>query len=205
MTLHAIAALLLAFATPLYDSPPPGHILTLQNAYLAGRGNAPWRAILSVENGWHLSLYVLRGSQYRLKYRSPGNGGPLWRGAPPMRQFAIVGTAQLLQPGTDELLVEHRMDSADCGTPVLNAIGVSASGRVVPVVTVFNGCDLRATVVRGAAGALDTLRLTGPYYGPNSGTCCPTKAKTTATLSYRNGSWTLSPRYFELAIDSYGP
>lgn len=189
---------------PLYDSPPPGRIVTVQDAFLTGRKHQPWRAVLSVETDWHLSLYVLHGHRYHLKYRSPGDGGPLWRGEPPMRELAILGTAQLREPGTDELLVEHRMDSADCGTPVINAIGVSTSGRVVPVVTIYNGCGLKAVVVHHA-GAVDTLHLTGPYYGPNSGTCCPTKLKSVASLAYRNGAWRLSPPYFQLAKDTYGP
>lgn len=154
---------------------------------------------------WYLSLYVLRGSQYRLKYRSPGDGGPLSKGMPPAREVAIVGTAQLVRAGTDELLVERRMDSADCGTPNIGVIGVSASGRVVPMVSIYNGCDLKATVIDGAGGEPDTLRLTGPYYGPDSGTCCPTKQKAAATFAYRNGSWVLSPRYFQFEVDSFGP
>lgn len=216
-----IAALALAVA--LYDVPPPGRVVSTENAYLAGHENPPWRAVLSVASAgklesedlyqWYLSLYTLRGSKYQLKYRSPRDGGPLWRvfldgkklgGAPPMREFAIVGTAQLVKPGTDELLVEWRMDSADCGSPTINAIGVSTSGRVVPLMTITNGCGLDATVIRGANDGLDMLRLTGPYFGPNSGTCCPTQQQAAATLKYRNGSWVLSPQYYQLEIDTYG-
>lgn len=155
---------------------------------------------------WHLSLYVLRGKRYYLKYRSPDNGGPLLKTRmPPMREFAIVGTAQLVRTGTDELLVERRMDSADCGTPNISAIGVSESGRVVPLMSVFNGCALDATVIHGGNGERDALRLAGPYFGPNSGTCCPTKQNATATVYYRNESWIVSPRYFEVETDTYGP
>ena len=62
--------------------------------------------------------------------------------------------------------------------------------------SVENGCALEASIVHRPNG--DALRVTGPYYGPNAAMCCPTKANATALLTFRNGTWTESPRYFKL-------
>ncbi len=199
----------------------PGTVTQSRLVYLSGEGmQSQWRGVaskkyLGASGGtkfyqWYLSIYAIDGSTYHLKYRSPGSGGPLdvVEEAPgssmwfPMQDLSIVGAAELMEPSVQQLVVHSHQTGADCGTAHISVLGYdNASGKVVPEVVVDNGCELQAKIVHGTHG--DTLSLTGPYYGPKSALCCPTKPKATATLAYRNGKWVETPRYFDLYVKRF--
>ena len=87
-----------------------------------------WRAVISKkllgsEKGrnfyqWYLSIYALRRGAYRLRYQSPGNGGPLSRVTQangvklwfPTQEIDIVGAAALMHRRTQELVVAIARD-----------------------------------------------------------------------------------------------
>lgn len=233
---YLIAMLLAIAATPApataeepahvtYVPPPPGTVVTNQLAYLTGEAmHSQWRAVLSRAQAgtwqgaptyqWYLSMYAIDGDTYRLKYRSPGNGGPFERltmsgdqvtSGMLLRDASIVGTAELMQPGVQQLIVQWSPVAADCGSNTIVVFSATTSGKVVPAVSLENACALTATIVPGSGSALDSLRLSGPYYGENSGTCCPTKQKASATLLYRNGAWIQTPKYYPIAVGKFNP
>jgi hypothetical protein len=198
-----------------FDKPVPGAVEQNEKLYLAGDGmHSQWRAILSrVKVGtdgktdfyqWYLSIYAIDDTTYKLKYRSPGNGGPfstvtkahgaqLWF---PMQSAKIDAPISLMMQGKDNLVVESHEAGADCGAATIAVFTTNAAGNVVPAVSVRNGCSLTAQPVNAAAGA--KLLLSGPYYAADAAMCCPTKPNATATLQYLNGTWVETPRYYEL-------
>lgn len=205
-----------------YAPVPPGTVVQNQVVSLGGAAmHAQWRAIASKSlvgsDGsqkfyqWYLSIYRLDGTTYRLAYRSPQDGGPLAtveqaHGAKlwfPVAEMKIVGAAQLMRPGVQQLVVQSHEAAADCGNATVAIFGANAHGNVVPVVSVGNGCDLSASIVHASAG--DTLRLEGPYYAANAPRCCPTKPRASAVLRYAGGVWKASPNYFQLAIGKLPP
>ena len=192
--------------------PPPGNVVQSQKVAFNGESAAnQWRAIVSKERvgsgsgqdfyQWHLSIYALQRGAYRLRYQSPRNGGPLSRvtqatGAKmwfPVAQARIVGTASLMHPGVQQLVVQSHEMSADCGSAGVTIFATKPGGIVAAVATVNNPCELNAKI--GADGT--SVELTGPYYKPDAPLCCPTKAHATAELRYRNGKWTVTPNYFK--------
>ena len=192
---------------------PPGNVVQSSSVALGGESAAArWRAVVSKSlvgsgNGqsfyqWYLSLYAMKRGALRLRYQSPGNGGPLSRveqarGAKmwfPVQQLEIVGEAQLMRPGVEQLVVQSHEMAADCGSAAVTVFASKPGGSAGPAVTVSNPCELKAAVAPGG-GALE---LTGPYYGANAPLCCPTKPKANATLRYRDGKWTESPNYFKI-------
>ncbi len=204
-----------------YAPKPPGTIVQNQLVYLAGEGmQTQWRAVASkrvVGTGnaqtfyqWYLSIYAIDGTTYHLKYRSPGNGGPLANvtqahGAKlwfPVAQLAIVGAAELMQPGIQQLVVQTHQAAADCGSSAVTVF-TTKNAKVVPAVSVSNGCDLSAKIVK-VKGAT-AIALSGPYYGANAAMCCPTKPKASAVLRYVHGAWKESPNYFPLAVGKLPP
>jgi hypothetical protein len=205
-----------------FSPAPPGSAVQSQLVYLSGEAmHGQWRAVASRKlvgsaNGnsfyqWYLSIYAIDEATYRLKYQSPGNGGPLSvveqaNGAKlwfPVQQLRIVGAAELMQPATQQLVVQSHEMAADCGASTVTVLTSNAGGQVVPAVSVRNGCELNASIVHGANG--DAIALSGPYYGPKAALCCPTKAHAGATLRYANGKWSVRPSYFSLYAGKFPP
>jgi hypothetical protein len=151
---------------------------------------------------WYLSIYAQQRGAYRLRYASPGNGGPLSRvtqahGATiwfPAQDAHIVGSAALLRTGVRQLVFASHETGADCGGATITIFGAKPGNTVGPIATVTNPCDLDAKIAADGA----SLELTGPYYTANAPLCCPTKAHATATLRYRDGTWIESPKYFKV-------
>ncbi|MBV9718654.1 MAG: hypothetical protein JOZ77_05000 [Candidatus Eremiobacteraeota bacterium] len=192
---------------------PPGAIVERQLVGFNSEGIADrWPVLLSKKlvgsaagrrfYQWYLSIYAPKRGAYRLRYESPGNGGPLSRVTQardatiwfPMQEARIVGSAPLLRAGIRQLIVASHEIGADCGGATITIFGAKPGNTVGPIATVTNPCDLEAKI--GADGA--SLILTGPYYAANAPLCCPTNAHATATLRYSNGKWTESPKYFKV-------
>lgn len=205
-----------------FSPAPPGSSVQSQLVYLNGEAmHSQWRAVASKKlvgaaNGysfyqWYLSIYAIDEATYRLKYQSPANGGPLARvtqvhGAKmwfPMQELRIVGAAELMQPATQQLVVQSHETGADCGAATVSVLTSNAVGQVAPAVSVQNGCELSASIVHGANG--DTIALSGPYYGPNAALCCPIKPHASATLRYADGKWSVKPNYFQLYPGRFPP
>ena len=204
-----------------YSPQPPGTILQSQVVYLAGQAmHSQWRGVLSKKlvgtsagmpfYQWYVSIYSIDENVYKLKYQSPKNGGPfdtlqrtsdasMWF---PGQSGTIVGAAQLVGPGIEQLVVATQQVGADCGSADVTIFGYDLKGaKVVPLLTIENNCGLSAKILHGANG--DTLALSGPYYGPHAPNCCPTKSKASATLSYVNGKWVETPNYFKLYPNTF--
>ena len=214
-------------ATPhyLFEPAPPGTIMQAQFVDLAGEVmHGQWQAVLSRkqvgnENGqsfyqWYLTIYAVSGSVFRVRYQSPGNGGPLSRvkraaGSSkmwfPVQSVRIVGVAELMQSGVQQLVVESHEMSADCGASTVTAFMSNGKGNVVPAVAVRNGCALKATIARGNGNLRDAIVLSGPYYNKTAPMCCPTKARASAVLTYRNNAWTQTPNYYEFYAGKLPP
>jgi hypothetical protein len=204
-----------------FSPPAPGSVVQSQVVYLAGQAmHSQWRGVISkrvIGKGsgltfyqWYLSVYAIDDTTYRLKYQSPRDGGPMskvekatggdmWY---PLQSAEIVGSAQLMKPGVEQLIVSSHETGADCGSANISVLATTASGRVVPAVTLQNMCDLSVRISRGS-GVPDALILNGPYYNATAPTCCPTKAKAVATLRYSNGRWIEKPNYFQLYQGSF--
>jgi len=206
-----------AFAdTNLQFVPPvPGNVVDSKVVYLTGDGDrVSWKAVISKKlrgssNGidfyqWYLSIYALRRGAYRLRYQSPGNGGPLSAvtrapGAAtwfPMQDIDFSGVGSLMQPSVQNLVVQSNEAAADCGGATVTVFAGGPGGSVVQAVKITNFCDLGATIQHTTEG--DVVRLYGPYYAPNAPLCCPTKPEATATLRYSGGKWIESPTYFKI-------
>jgi hypothetical protein len=204
-----------------YSPQPPGTILQSQVVYLAGQAmHSQWRGVLSKKLAgtsagmsfyqWYISIYAIDGTTYQLKYQSPGNGGPydklahssdasMWF---PAQSGEIIGAAQLMQPGVEQLIVLTHQAGADCGSADLTIFAFDPKKqKVVPAATVENGCDLSVKIVHGSGG--DSLLLSGPYYNETAPMCCPTKPKASATLSYVNGTWVERPKYYKLFPNAF--
>lgn len=209
-----------------YVPAPPGTVSQNQLVYLTGEAmHAQWRAVASKQligqgNGttfyqWYLSVYALDGSTYRLKYQSPANGGPLSKvtqasgGAKmwfPVQTLQIAGTGEFQKAGVQQLVVSSHEMAADCGSAMVSVLAANADGTVVPAVSVRNGCSLKATIAHAKTpGARDAIVLSGPYYNATAPMCCPTKAKAAAVLSYRNGTWTETPKYYSFHAGKFPP
>jgi hypothetical protein len=215
----SIAAIATAEEPPhtTFAPAPPGSVVQSQLTYIAGQAmHSQWRGVLSKAavgkgNGetfyqWYLSLYRIDGTTYKLQWQSPKDGGPfdkvekahganMWF---PRQGGSIVGSAPLMGPGAEELVVATHQQGADCGTARVDVLFFDAAmQQVMTALTVENGCDLSAKIVKGANGTA-TLQMTGPYYAKNAALCCPTKAKATATFAFKNGSWKETPNYFKI-------
>ncbi|HEY6449797.1 MAG TPA: hypothetical protein VIX60_03865 [Candidatus Cybelea sp.] len=217
----AIAATTLALSCALatlacaeqFVPPRPGSVVASRHVDFTGTGaSGQWRAVVSKkllgsDKGrnfyqWYLSIYALRRGAYRLRYQSPGNGGPLSRVTRangvklwfPTQEIDIVGAAALMHRGTQELVVASHETGADCGGATVTVLGAKPGDSVGPVLAVENPCDLNAKI---AADGL-SIELSGPYYSSNAPLCCPTNPNATATLRYREGKWVESPSYFKI-------
>ena len=216
MMIHAAFTLLLAAFSPHFDVAPPGQIVQKTVAYLTGDGmHSKWyvissRKLVGKNMGktpvyqWYLSFYSPDGDDGgKLAYQLPNQSHELLsqvtkaHGAPmyyPMQDLKIVGAAEFEQTGVQDVVVWDHQAGADCGTADVTVFGADAHGRVQQRVHVENGCSLDASIVK--RGALSSVRLTGPYYGTNAPLCCPTKPNAIALLAFRNGDWSMSPKYF---------
>jgi len=209
-----------------FSPAPPGTIAQSQLVYIAGEAmHSQWRAVASKKlvgtgNGmnfyqWYLSMYAIDGTTYRLKYQSPTNGGPLEKvtqasgGAKmwyPIQSLQIAGVGEFVQPGVQQVVVQSHEAGADCGGATVSVFSANAKGNVVPAASVRNGCDLKAIVAHSSSGSVrDSIVLSGPYYNATAPMCCPTKPKAAAVLSYRNGAWTETPKYFEMFVGKLPP
>ncbi len=200
-----------------FSPPPPGTVLQTTLFYLTGQAmHSQWRAVVSKKtvgmNGnqsfdqWYLSIYSIDNTTYRLQYRSPVNGGPLWKvqrahGATmwfPLQAMKIVGAGQFMEPTVENLVTSSHQTGADCGAATITVFAYNPKEhKVVASATVTNGCDLSTKIVKSASGKY-SLALAGPYYSPTAAMCCPTKNKAVATLRYANGRWIEYPKYFKL-------
>jgi hypothetical protein len=121
-----------------FAPPPPGSVQQSQVVYLAGQAmHSQWRGVISKRIAgkgssltfyqWYLSVYAIDGTTYHLRYQSPRDGGPLskvekasggdmWY---PLQSASIAGTAQLMQPGVEQLVVASHETGADCGSAVV--------------------------------------------------------------------------------------
>lgn len=223
----ALASAAFAQEAPHYKfvPPPPGTVEQNVRFYLNGQSmHGQWRAVVSRkavgkdldENEtfyqWYLSVYAIGDDgDYVRKYEAPGQGTALLdvlekaQGANlwfPRQSMEIVGAASLTGTDAQQLVVAVHQSGADCGSATVTVFRYdAAAGKVVPAVSLANGCQLDAKIIHGAAG--DALALTGPYYGPHAAMCCPTKADAHATLRYRNGKWSLTPAYYEMSVGKY--
>jgi hypothetical protein len=216
-----LAAVLFAVLAGFLPS-PPGSIAQNRLVALGGEADrAQWRAVSSKmlvgkANGttfyqWYLSIYAFRNGAYRLRYRSPADGGPLARVARPpganiwfpVQDLQIVGTAQLMHPGVQQLVVQSHEMAADCGSSIVTVFTTGAAGRVRPAVSIENPCELRAAIVRSGNG--DAIALSGPYYSASAALCCPSKPRATALLRYRDGRWTEAPNYYKVFSGRFPP
>lgn len=220
-----LAAVVLIAAEPpttTFSPEPPGTVVQSKLVYLAGQGmHSQWRGVISKKlvgtsagtssYQWYVSIYQIDGNVYHLRYQSPGNGGPLDKvekanGAPmwfPSQSGSIVGAAQLMEPSVEQLVVATHQVGADCGSADVSVFRYDvATSKIVPAVTLQNGCDLQAKIVTPASGNAYLL-LTGPYYGPKAAMCCPTKPKASATLKYVDGKWVEKPNYFKLYPNAF--
>ncbi len=229
-TLFAIVASLamtapLAAAEPPHTTfapKPPGTIVQSRLAYLMGDGmQSQWRAVLSRKAvgknnnepayQYYISIYQIdyNTATYHLRYQSPLNGGPLDKvekpaSSPlwfPLQTAKLIGVGQLMHPGVDEVVMLSHQTGADCGSADLTVFGATSKGKVVPEVTVQNGCALDVKIVK--KGNLDVLQLSGPYYGPKAAMCCPTKPKASATLQFVNGKWVETPNYYKFFVKAF--
>lgn len=219
--MHQFFPALVLAALATFAPAPPGTVDESKVVYLNGQAmHSQWRGVVSkkaVGTGdgetfyqWYVSIYQIDGTTYRLRYQSPANGGPLDKlekasGANmwfPRQSAGIVGAAQLMDQGVEQLVVQSHQTGADCGSADLTVFAFDAKrNAVVPAVTIENACDLDAKIVKNGDGAL--LQLTGPYYNASAPLCCPTKAKATATLKYANGKWIETPNYFKVYPKSF--
>lgn len=211
---------------PAFSPAPPGTVEQSQLVYLAGEAmHSQWRAIASKNLAgrnsgtdfyqWHLSFYAIDGTTYRLKYQSPTNGGPLSKVTQasdgvkmwfPLQSLKIAGAGEFVKQGVQQLVVASHEAGADCGSATVTVFGTSAGGAVVPLVSVRNGCALKAAIAHAkTSGARDAIVLSGPYYNATAPMCCPTKPKAAAVLSYRNGKWTETPNYFPFYVGKFPP
>jgi hypothetical protein len=211
---------------PTYSPVPPGTVAQNQLVYLTGEAmHSQWRAVASKKlagqgNGtsfyqWYLSIYAIDGTTYRLKYQSPANGGPLSKvtqasdGAKmwfPLQSLQVDGVGEFVQSGVQQLVVESHETGADCGNAIVSVLSATTSGKVVPTVSVRNGCALKATIAHAKTpGARDSIVLSGPYYNATAPMCCPTKTKAAAVLSYRNGTWIETPKYYSFYVGKFPP
>lgn len=191
---------------------PPGSAVQAESVSFNGNANDRWEAVVSKKRlgsgkgrtfyQWYLSIYQLRRGAYRLRYESPGNGGPLSRvtkanGANmwfPVADVKVVGAAPLMEKRVALLVVQSHEMAADCGSAAVTIFGTKPGGTVGPVATVTNSCELGAKI--GADGS--SLELTGPYYAKDAPLCCPTKPNANAVLRYVDGKWMESPTYFKV-------
>lgn len=107
----------------------------------------------------------------------------------------IVGSAQLMGPGENQLVVRIYSSAADCGAATVHVLAVGPGDRLHDVVRAENYCSLEAALQPPG------IALKGPYYDPNAPLCCPTKNKATALLRYdrKSGKWLIAPQYFRLS------
>jgi hypothetical protein len=201
----------------------PGSVVQSQLVYLTGQAmHSQWRGVISKRVAgkssgttfyqWYLSIYAIDGTTYRLRYQSPRDGGPLskvekasggdmWY---PLQSAEIVGTAQLMQPAVEQLIVSSHETGADCGSANVTVLSATSSGKVVPAVSLQNACDLSVRVSHASGGNVpDALILNGPFYNSTAPNCCPTKAKAVAVLRYKNNRWVETPNYFKFYPNAF--
>lgn len=200
--------------------PPPGTTAQNNTVYLNGeRTNGQWRALASKKlvgsaNGtqfyqWYLSIYAMQRGAYRLRYRSPGNGGPLSQVTQangmrmwfPVQALRIVGGAELARPGVQQLVVQSHEVGADCGSATVTVFAAGAGGSIAPAISISNPCELTATI----AGDRHSIVLRGPYYAANAPMCCPTKPHADAVLRFHSGAWMEVPNYYKLDPKRFSP
>lgn len=221
------AAVVLAFSAAAagaapkthYNVAPPGQVMQDTVAYLTGEAmHSAWHVVASRKlvgknmgktpvYQWYLSFYAPDGDDGgKLVYQLPGKDEELLsrvtkaHGAQmyfPQQDVKIVGAAEFEQSGVQDVVVWDHQAGADCGGADVTVFGANAKGQVVQRVHVQNGCALNAKIIKH--GARSAVQLSGPYYGPKAAMCCPTKPKASALLSYANGEWSMTPKYYVIS------
>lgn len=198
---------------------PPGQLMQRTVAYLSGEAmHSMWyvaasRKLAGKNMGktpvyqWYLSFYAPDGNGGgKLVYQLPDKQGTLLskiekaHGAQmyfPSQDLKIVGAAEFERSGVQDVVVWDHQAGADCGSADVTVFGANAKNQIVQRVHVQNGCQLDAKIVKH--GALSAVRLIGPYYAANAAMCCPTKPKASALLAYKNGTWSVTPKYYVIS------
>ena len=196
-----------------YHPEPPGMVTQDTTVYLAGEAmNSRYHVVASrlrlSNSQWqpYLSIYAQRGNGFSQIYQSPSARDPLALvphsekmpgGGPylPTVDLRIVGKAEFMGGGRQQVAVLVHEAAADCGSSTLSILrSEHGPGPVRLAAQVSNPCDLTARV-QG-----NTVVLSGPYYNANAALCCPTQAHARAILTYGAGRWTLHPAYFKLTV-----
>lgn len=201
-----------------YDVAPPGQVVQDTVAYLSGEAmHSAWHVVASRKLAgkqmgkdpvyqWYVSFYAPAQNGLKLVYQLPNKDGELLSrvtkadGAEmyfPQQDVKIVGAAELEQSGVQDVVVWDHQSGADCGSVDVTVFGADAAMHVQQRVHVQNGCSLEAKIVK--RGSRSAVQLKGPYYGPKAPMCCPTKPNASALLSFANGTWRVSPRYYVIS------
>jgi inhibitor of cysteine peptidase len=222
MLLLAFAIPLSAAAATQYDRTPPGQIVQTANFnFIGSESNGLYAAVVSRTllaksgpNGKpqyqpYLTIYRQDPHSGVLAqiYQSPSAGDSLHvvpkRAAIPGTknmwlpgvELSIIGTGQLMEPNTQQLVVSVYAYAADCGAVTMHVLRLDPkTQKLLDVLHVQNFCKLDG----GIAG--HSLLLSGPYYAANAALCCPTKndAHATVTFDLTTRRWVIAPSYFKL-------
>ncbi len=206
-----------------FDVRPPGDIVQKSAMSLGPAAKANFVGVVSRKDlrlGDHsterryqpyFTLYQAAAGDKALRrvYQSPSGSDPIklvpklqpipntpgvWM--PGYADVRIVGSAQLMQPGTSQLVIRVYSSAADCGAATVHVLAFGSNDqRLHDVVHVENYCRLEATLQPPG------ISLTGPYYDRSAALCCPTKNKATALLRYdpKSDKWLIAPQYFRLS------
>ena len=113
----------------------------------------------------------------------------------PGAEVSIVGTGQLMEPNTQQLVVSVYAYAADCGGVTIHVLRLDpASKKLQDALKIENFCKLDGSI------AGHSLLLSGPYYARNAALCCPTKndAQATAGFDVASKQWIIAPSYFKI-------
>jgi hypothetical protein len=204
-----------------FDVRPPGNVVQKVAASLGLAQKASFVAVVSrvsLRSGSrsttptyqpYFTLYRAAAGDKLLRrvYQSPSGNDPL-KLVPQMQSIPnapgvwmpgsvdvrVIGSGQLMQPGTSQLVIRVYSAAADCGSATVHVLAFGDQ-RLHDVVGAQNYCSLEAALQPPG------IALTGPYYDRNAALCCPTKNKATALLRYdrRSGKWLIAPQYFRLS------
>ncbi len=148
----------------------------------------------------YLTIYSYTAGRWTAVFQSPGSGkaaGALIAGQSsrmpfPMR-FGLVGAADLMGNGRQQLVASFWSTGADCGSTDVDVLAY-LHGKYRISLNASNFCGLGATI----SGSM--LVLSGGYYGPTSAMCCPTIQNARATVRYDKATrtWQEQPNYFSV-------
>lgn len=146
----------------------------------------------------YLTIYSYTAGRWTSVFQSPGSGkaaGALIAGqssrVPFPMKFHLVGVADLMGNGRQQLVTTFWSTGADCGSANADVLAYQ-DGRYQISFSAGNFCGL------GAEISGSKLVLSGAYYGPTSAMCCPTIQNAQAIVQYdkTTGAWQEQPNYF---------